>query len=179
MTTEEMVALIRDGVPVRGGVWADFGAGTGNFTQALQACLGDDAVLYAVDRDERALRQLRRRWTGPNTLHTLTADFTQPLTGLPALEGALMANALHFTPFTVQSAVLAQVVSYLKPGTPLIVVEYDVRQRRSYIPHPVSYGRFEDLARAIGLQDPRRIGLRRSPRTGQSMYAACALRPSG
>jgi hypothetical protein len=34
MEQHEMVALIRDGVPAQGGVWADLGAGTGNFTWA-------------------------------------------------------------------------------------------------------------------------------------------------
>ena len=32
MERSEMVALIRAGVPGSGGVWADLGAGTGNFT---------------------------------------------------------------------------------------------------------------------------------------------------
>src|SRR5262249_54282541 len=40
MEQSEMVALIRGGVPGPGGIWADLGAGTGNFSWALAELLG-------------------------------------------------------------------------------------------------------------------------------------------
>ena len=39
-----MVALIRGGVPRAGGVWADLGAGTGNFTWALAELIGPQGM---------------------------------------------------------------------------------------------------------------------------------------
>jgi ubiquinone/menaquinone biosynthesis C-methylase UbiE len=46
-----MVALIRGGVAEPGGIWADLGAGTGNFTWALAELLGLSATVHAIDRD--------------------------------------------------------------------------------------------------------------------------------
>ena len=42
--------LIRTGVPGRGGVWADLGAGSGVFTRALADLLGPEGQVFAVDR---------------------------------------------------------------------------------------------------------------------------------
>jgi precorrin-6B methylase 2 len=63
MTLADRVALIRPGVERPGGdppreTWADLGAGSGAFTQALASLVGPGAVIYALDRDERALRSL-------------------------------------------------------------------------------------------------------------------------
>ena len=51
MDRAEMIELIRGGVPGAGGVWADLGAGTGNFTWALRELLGTHGLIYSVDRD--------------------------------------------------------------------------------------------------------------------------------
>lgn len=168
MTHDEMVNLIRGGVPAPGGTWADFGAGTGNFTRALADLLGAEAVIYAVDRDGRALRQITTAG-----VHLLAADFTQSL-DLPPLDGLLMANALHWN--RKQEALLRLAAGYLRPGGRLVLVEYDVTAPRSYIPFPVPYPRFEALARQAGLRDAARIGERRSPSSGGVMYAAAAVR---
>ncbi|HYN87069.1 MAG TPA: methyltransferase domain-containing protein, partial [Ardenticatenaceae bacterium] len=54
-----MIALIRAGVLTPGGVWADLGAGTGNFTWARRELLGPEGTIYAVDRDGKAIRRQR------------------------------------------------------------------------------------------------------------------------
>ncbi|HLV37010.1 MAG TPA: hypothetical protein VKY59_17935, partial [Spirillospora sp.] len=59
MNHAEMVALIRAGVESSRGLWADFGAGAGNFTRALRELVGPEAVIYAIDRDRHALRSQR------------------------------------------------------------------------------------------------------------------------
>ncbi|GAB4513619.1 MAG: hypothetical protein OHK0046_14550 [Anaerolineae bacterium] len=168
MTHDELVALIRPGITTTGGTWADFGAGTGHFTRALRDVLGAEAVIHAVDRDAAALRQQEK------DILTHTADFTKPL-NLPLLEGALMANALHF--ILNQQAALAQVLSYLRPGGVLILVEYAVNAPRSFIPHPVPYTRFVTLAEKLDLVDIRQLHTRTSPRTGLAMYSAAACTP--
>ena len=167
MTHEEMVMLIRDGVAAHGGVWADFGAGRGNFTRALRDRIGPDATLYAIDRDANALRAHR-------DAQTLCADFTQPI-DLPPLDGILMANALHW--IRRPAPVLALLAGYLRPGGRLLLVEYDVRWPRGYIPFPVPYPRFETLAQAAGLQAVAHIGQRESPSGGVAMYAGLARKP--
>ena len=164
MIHEEMLRLIRGGIDQRGGTWADFGAGTGNFTHALRDLLGPGAVIYAIDRDAEALRAHR-------DARAIQADFTQPI-DLPPLDGALMANALHWTRFQVDT--LRWIADFLKPGGRLILVEYDARWPRPYIPHPLPYKRFAELAQQAGFAEVRHIGSRASPSGNIGMYAALA-----
>jgi trans-aconitate methyltransferase len=165
MTHDEMVALIRDGVlRVPNPVWADFGAGSGNFTRALRQLLGPQAVIYALDQDAHALRSQR-------DAIPVHADFTQPLE-LPLLDGILMANALHW----LRDQSLQRFAAYLRPGGRFLLVEYDVETPRGYVPHPVPYARFETLARAAGFNHVRHVANRVSPSGGADMYAAVALK---
>ncbi len=166
MTHEEMVALIRGGVDAPGGTWADFGAGTGNFTRALRDLLGPQATIYAVDRDASALGMQRG-------VIPIQGDFTRRLE-LPPLDGILMANALHWV--QNQARVLDLLAGYLQPGGCLLLVEYDARWPRPYIPFPVPYTRFESLAREAGLLDVRQVGERASPSSGVGMFAGAARR---
>jgi len=177
MDRAEMIELIRGGVPHTGGVWADLGAGTGNFTWALRELLGPPGTIYAIDRDGKAIRaqqeQLARGSPGA-AIHPLQADFTQPMQ-LPRLDGALIANALHF--ISDQAAALRQVAHYLRPGGRVLVVEYDTAEPLRYVPYPVPFARFAGLAASAGLHGPALVGRRVSPSSGMAMYAAVAERP--
>ncbi len=174
MTHEEMVDLIRSGVGTSGGVWADFGAGTGNFTRALRDLIGEEATIYAIDRDEIALQHLHRN-LAPTTphLHLVPGDFTKALP-IPELDGLLIANSLHWA--REHSEVMALLTGYLKPGGRFLLIEYDADQPRSYIPFPVTFDQFKSLAENSGLTDVREISRRGSQRTGIGMYAASADR---
>src|SRR5690349_4604370 len=125
MEHKDHVELLRPANLPSGGTWADFGAGAGAFTLALRELLGADAEIHAVDRDRARLGELEGAWRarfGASTrLHLLPADFTRDL-ALPALDGLLMANALHF--FSDKEKVLRHVASFLKPGGRLLMVEY-------------------------------------------------------
>ena len=86
MQQSEMVALIRGGVPEPGGVWADLGAGTGNFSWALAELIGAQGIIYAIDRDAKAIRALHQRIAQADpgaTIIPQQADFTRAL-DLPA-----------------------------------------------------------------------------------------------
>jgi ubiquinone/menaquinone biosynthesis C-methylase UbiE len=172
MDQSEMVALIGDGVPVAGGVWADLGAGTGNFSWALAALLGTQATIYAVDRDGKAIKHLQQRLaqSAPGAaIIPVQADITRPL-DLPALDGLIMANSLHF--IRDQPAALALAAGYLRPGGRMLVVEYDLRMPLPWTPFPISFARLEALASGAGLARPRQIGRRVSPSSGVAMFAA-------
>jgi ubiquinone/menaquinone biosynthesis C-methylase UbiE len=173
MDHHEMLALIRPAVPDDGGTWADLGAGTGNFTRALGRLLGPHGTIYAVERT--AFQTPPRPFDDVSgAIHWMNADFSLPM-DLPALDGILMANALHFIPD--QAAVLAHVCEYLRPAGRFVLVEYDVQRPLAYVPYPVPPQRFMALAEAVGLVSPARIGERHSPSTGISMYSASALKP--
>jgi SAM-dependent methyltransferase len=161
------VNLLRGGVPPEAGrVWADFGAGAGAFTLALADLIGPGGVIYAVDREAGALRENTRavaqRFPAV-TVHPLMADFTQPLRpALPPLDGAVMANALHFVPDARKPEVVRRLAGALKPGGRLLVVEYNVDRGNLWVPHPLSYARWEALAGANGFARTRLLATRPS-----------------
>lgn len=171
-----MVALIRHGVPAPGGVWADLGAGTGNFTFALADLLGPEGTIYAVDRDAKALAALQRRLehTPPGaTLHTQQADVTRPL-HLPPLDGILMANLLHFV--ARQTEFLAALRETLVSGGRLLVVEYEQPTPLPWAPYPVPLVRLAELTAAAGFTPAVQVAIRRSASSGRAMFAAVANR---
>lgn len=180
MDHHDALELIREGVqPVNrtgrdGATWADLGAGTGTFTRALARLLGAAGTVYAVDRSEQAVQALKQLGTGQEdaAVRPFQGDFTSPL-ALPALEGLLMANALHFA--EDQARVLRRVVGYLRPQGRLLLVEYDRTDSNRWVPFPVPLERFQALADEVGLSTPQEVGRRRSS-YGREMYAALAQR---
>jgi ubiquinone/menaquinone biosynthesis C-methylase UbiE len=139
-----------------GGSWADLGAGSGAFTLALRELAGAEAAIYAVDRERARLGELERAWRtrfGDTTgLHLLPADFTKSL-NLPALDGVLMANSLHF--YRDKQSVLKHVGSFLKPGGVLLLVEYNVDSGNLWVPFPLSFKTYQSLAVQAGFSAPR------------------------
>lgn len=75
MTHDDAVAFLGQAGPFRG-AWADIGAGSGTFSRALAQLLGPDGAVLAVDTDERALADLRRRGASDADapIRTLRAD---------------------------------------------------------------------------------------------------------
>ncbi|MGD8793028.1 MAG: class I SAM-dependent methyltransferase [Anaerolineae bacterium] len=178
MDHDDHVNLLRDGIPEPGGTWADLGSGSGAFTLALAELLGPEAEIYSVDRDRRALRQQARRMRKharfPRlAVHYLPGDFSGPL-DLPPLDGIVMANSLHFQ--RDPEPVLRLVHGYLRPGGRLLLVEYDTDRGNVWVPHPISYQRWQELARKSGFIATRRLRTRPSRFLGQ-IYAALSLRP--
>lgn len=183
MTLDDRVALIRPGVARRDGTWADLGAGAGAFTFALASLLGPGAVIHALDRDPGALRSLERgsaaalagRAGGqaPRII-CAAADFTREVP-VPPLDGVLIANALHF--HADACGILARIASTLNPGGALIIVEYDIARANPWVPHPLPWSRFPEIAACAGLTAPRLLGTRPSA-YHRSMYAAACARPA-
>jgi ubiquinone/menaquinone biosynthesis C-methylase UbiE len=142
----EIVDLIRGGVPVTGGTWADLGAGTGNFTWALADLLGPTATIYALDRDARAVAAQERRLrddTPAATVLPRQADVLRPL-DLPPLDGIIAANLLHFV--REQAGLLERLRAALRPSRRLLVVEYEQALPIPWVPHPLPFARLAELA---------------------------------
>jgi SAM-dependent methyltransferase len=178
MDHADHLELLRPAVE-RGGTWADLGSGTGAFTLALAELLGPTGSIWSVDRDARLLEQqgatIRALPSGTVArVLPLVADFTRPLT-LPALDGIVMANSLHFVrdPVPVVSAIGA----LLRPGGRFVLVEYDADRGNHWVPHPISSERWPLVAEAAGLRGVREIG-RRGSRFLNAIYSAVAVRPS-
>ena len=173
MRHADHVALLRDGVVP--GVWADLGSGDGAFTLALADLLGGSGRIHSVDRDARALRDQARAMatrllTAP--IEYVNADFTETL-DLPPLDGILMANSLHFV--RNKADVLGGLLAHLKPAGRFVLVEYDADRGNAWVPYPLSYAAWAELAPAVGLVGTRL--LRRVPsRVLGAMYAAASDR---
>jgi ubiquinone/menaquinone biosynthesis C-methylase UbiE len=156
MDHNDHVELLRPADLTPGASWADLGAGSGAFTLALRELLGISADIYAVDRDRGRLAELERahraRFDSSVNLHLISADFTRVL-DLPPLDGALMANSLHF--FRDKEKVLRRVGSFLKPDGILLLVEYNVDRGNPWVPHPLSFETFRELVPRAGFSEPR------------------------
>ena len=158
MDHADHVGLIRAGVEDRHGAWADLGSGTGAFTLALADVLAGRGSIVSVDRDGRSQAEQRERMaaTFPATdIRYLEADFTRAIE-LPALDGILMANSLHFV--RDKEPVLRRLLAHLRPGGRFILVEYDADRGNPWVPHPVSFARWQDIAASVGLGGTRLIG---------------------
>jgi SAM-dependent methyltransferase len=152
MNHDDHVALLRGGIETIGGVWADFGSGTGAFTLALADLIGPAGVIYSIEQDRSALaqqeRSLHERF--PNSIvHYRVADFTHPIRdSVPLLDGIVMANALHF--HRSPEPIVQRLKRYLRPQGRFLIVEYNIEQGNSAVPYPVSYRMWEELARRCG-----------------------------
>jgi SAM-dependent methyltransferase len=169
------VHLIEAGIERNsGGVWADFGAGSGAFTLALRDIAGPDTAIIAVDRDSAALQTLgatmERRFPGTR-LRLLQTDIAGRLT-LPPLDGIVAANAIHYVPD--QRALLRRWKDYLKPAGRLIVVEYDAETGNRWAPYPLSFASFGEIAWAAGFAEPVLLATRPSRWLGR-IYSALAF----
>jgi ubiquinone/menaquinone biosynthesis C-methylase UbiE len=173
----DAIALISAAVPEPGGVWADLGAGSGMFSRALATLLGPAGTVYAVDSNAGALRELDRNTgaTPPGALvRTIVGDFTEPL-DLPPLDGVLVANALHYVPYSDQPAVVRRIVSLLTESAPMVVVEYDRRHANQWVPYPITPAALTALARDVGLAAPTIVATRPSRYSG-TIYSAVVRR---
>ncbi len=170
------VQLLKDGVPGSGGTWADLGAGRGAFTLALAELIGPEGVIYAVDRDARALRHLQQAMAThyPQImLKCMQADFTRSL-ALPRFDGVVMANSLHFV--QQKDATLQLVHSSLKPGGRLLLVEYNTDRGNMWVPYPLSYESWAALSVRNGFEGARLLATTPSSFL-QEFYAAESLKP--
>ncbi|NWG07105.1 MAG: class I SAM-dependent methyltransferase [Chloroflexi bacterium] len=156
MNHNDHVNLLRPANLYQGGMWADFGAGSGAFTLALREVVGSDATIYAVDKDKSSLRELedshRARFASTGNLIPLPNDFSKPFE-LPPLDGIVMANSLHF--FTDKEKILKHVRSFLKPNGALLLVEYNVDKGNLWVPYPLTFESFSTLALKAGFTEPR------------------------
>jgi len=171
MNHDDHVALLHGGIETIGGVWADFGSGTGAFTLALADLIGPTGVIYSIDRDQSALAQQERSMLArfPHLIvHYHLADFTRPL-DLPALDGIVMANSLHFQ--RQKEPIVQLVKRYLHPHGRLILIEYNIEQGNSAVPYPVSFSRWQKLAAQCGFMRTRLL-MTRPSRFLKEIYSA-------
>lgn len=175
MNHNDHVLLLRKGVPAQGGTWADLGSGSGAFTLALADLIGSQGHIYSVDKDRSRLNEQQRAMQASFPavkVEYIVADFTHKLE-LPALDGIVMANSLHYV--RNKEAMLQRLQSYLKPGGRLLLVEYDTDRGNMWVPYPFSYPTWEKMARQNGFVETQQLA-RVPSRYFGGMYSAMSLR---
>ena len=179
MTIGEAIAFIRPAVGPASGAWADIGAGSGTFTEALAAILGPTGSVVAVDRDPGAIAALERL-TGPvasrAAITAVAGDLADlnaiPELGRTALDGVLFATSLHYQPNPEKA--LATAGSLMRPGGRVVVVEYDRASRNPWVPHPLPTARLRRAFDRAGLGAPEIVARRPSAYQGE-LYCAVAF----
>jgi hypothetical protein len=81
---------------------------------------------------------------------------------------------LHFVRH--KESVLKSIYDDLKPGAPLLMVEYDADSGNMWVPYPFSYKSWEKMALAAGFTNTRQIGLHPS-RHLSGIYSALSFKP--
>jgi ubiquinone/menaquinone biosynthesis C-methylase UbiE len=179
MDHQDHVNLLRPANLSQGGIWADFGAGSGAFTLALSELVGLKAEIYAIDKDRSGFAKLeqehRALFGTSQNIHTVRADFTGTLS-LPPLDGIVMANSLHF--FKDKEKILRHVRSFLKLNGALLLVEYNVDSGNMWVPYPLSFETYKTLAPRAGFTEPGLLA-RHPSRFLREFYSAVAYWSTG
>lgn len=174
MELNTAIHFIRPAIPHQRGTWADIGAGTGIFTQALDQLLAADSTIYAADKNPHLLYRLQLERC---KLMIEELDFNRPYT-LPALDGIIMANTLHYAEDPLP--VLNRLLTFLKPGGLFILIEYQThRPLAPWIPYPVPFESFEQLAAATVLSRPEELTSMPSSYGHDRIYLARATKSTG
>ncbi len=148
--------------------WADLGAGSGLFTQALSTLLADQSVIYAIDknlspfdlntfRDRVFIRQQRQ-------------DFEMDTMDLLNLDGILMANSLHF--IKNKPAFLERAKTWFRNKPVFLVVEYDRDDSNPWVPYPLSFHSLKELFTRLAFSDIEKIHEVKSLYGRGKMYSA-------
>jgi SAM-dependent methyltransferase len=173
MRPAEAAEFLRPGVDPRHRVWADLGAGSGTFTQALRQLLGSGATIYAVDADRNAVARLQRlaSTSSAATVVPVEADIAD-LASSPELDhvtwdAALLANVLHY--FADPVRVLDDLASRIRPGGRAVLIEYDRTTANPWVPYPIPLKRAQNLASSAGL-DWHGVVAQRPSRYHGTMY---------
>src|SRR5258705_6138669 len=151
----------------RAQTWCDLGCGTGTFTLALATLLPPGSVIYAIDKDEKSLAQIPDRYQEV-TIRKEGVNLDASDLFLPALDGVLMANFLHFI------EPQGDFVARLRPlSERLLIVEYDGRPPSQWVAYPLGFSVLRGLLLERGFKGVTRVRTRPS-RFGGEIYSALA-----
>jgi ubiquinone/menaquinone biosynthesis C-methylase UbiE len=149
--------------------WCDLGCGSGTFTTALADLLASGSTIHAVDLDQRALESVPDHYDGVEIRKTL-GDIRSLSLRLPAVDGILMANTLHF--IQEQQVFLRRVLSVTDR---FLIVEYGQTKPNPWRPYPVGFERLRQLFTEAGVERVEKLATRPSL-FGGMMYSALAER---
>ena len=139
-----------------GGAVADVGAGGGYFTFRLAARVGPKGKVHAEDIDDRALAQIRQQAEEKKLLQIQIIQGSQkgPKLFSLSVDAVLVVDAFH--EFKEPDAMMAGIVSALKPGGRLGVLDRSARLGMT----PAEYMDGHRLPQEMLIERVTRAGLR-------------------
>ena len=149
--------------------WADLGAGSGVFTEAIATLLGKGNTIYAVDQNEASLKSIKSNPDQAVILKMKLNFITDTLT-LPLLDGILMANALHFV--KAKDIFVTKLRKMLKPEGRLIIVEYDTLTSNQWVPYPINFSSLNELMKAAEFSSLEKLAEQPSQYRQGNIYSA-------
>ncbi len=120
-----------------GMIIGEVGAGHGYFTFHLAKRVGETGQVYANDISKEALRTLmsQAKREGVSNIETVLGEVDDPL--LPTgLDAVFIVNAFHDLAEPVE--LLNNLVSSLKPGARVVIVDRDPAKLKNYSRHNLS-----------------------------------------
>ena len=139
---------------------------------ALAQLVAPGSTIYAVDFDQRALEEIPDQYDGVEIRKTV-GDIGSPSLRLPAVDGILTANTLHF--IQDQQVFLRRLLSVTDR---FLVVEYERSKPNRWGPYPVGFERLRQLFTWAGVERVEKLATRPSL-FGGTMYSALAERSRG
>lgn len=167
MQLQEAVKLIYHLVKKKQTIYADLGCGDGLFTQALGQMLAPKSTLYAVDKDERALKHVSV--TTGIELKKIALDFVNEPLPLKDLSGILMANSLHYV--QDKYSFLLKTKAAMASDGYFIIVEYDNEKANRWVPYPIRFSELQNVFGKVGFTSVQKLQTYPSRYQG-TMYSA-------
>jgi SAM-dependent methyltransferase len=153
-------------------LWADFGCGSGLFTQALAHLLEPNSKIFAIDKNLYALNKLKQ--VNNIVIEKIKADFVADELNLDKLDGILMANSLHFVENKIPF--INKIEQYLKANGCFLFVEYDTDTHNVWVPYPLSYHSLTNLFKAQGYNTIKKLNQLPSRYNRSPIYSALVTR---
>ena len=121
-----------------GMIIGEAGAGTGGYTFPLAGRVGENGRIYANDIDTRALAQLERRCeqTQVTNITTVVGEIVDPLFPVGDLDMIFMRYVFHHLEDPVSW--MKNVIPYMKPDAPMVIVERDTNKTKTGRDHFMS-----------------------------------------
>ena len=132
---------------------------------ALAQLLAPGSTIHAVDLDRRALARIPDQHGGVE-IRKIVGDLQTSTLRLPAVDGILMANTLHF--IQEQRVFLRRLLSL---ADRFLIMEYERTRPNPWGPYPVGFARLRQLFTEEGVDRVEKLATRPSL-FGGTMYSA-------
>ena len=149
--------------------WADLGCGTGTFTLALASLLTKGSMIYAMDTNEQALKDIPDSFENA-VIKKLKGNFVTDKLEFDELDGILMANSLHYV--KDKPGFIRKTIPHLNKKGCFLLVEYDTDSPNNWIPYPLTFSSSLKLFSDFGFSSIRKLNELPSIYNRAMMYAA-------